>query len=334
MPSRMTELTLIFRRERIRWDETAILECEQPEDMAMIVAHDQPLAIGRQDVIVKATDCPEGELIAGLSYRFYGQWTDHERHGRQFVARTYVRCQPHGRAGVIRYLTTTCRGCGIGHATAVKLWDKFGSNACRILRESPDVAVAAVDLPHFNADKADQAAAVLREEAALEAVSIDLIDLLGGRGFPRDLARKAVGEWGNRAAVLVRHNPYLLMRFRGVGFLRTDQLYLDNGGQPAAVKRQALCAWYSLARDTEGHTWFRPQQIEAGLAARISGAAVDPAKAVKLANRGRLIACHRNGPGEPWFAEWRKAENEKTVAEHVRSMLGAPVQWPEVEGLG
>ena len=143
MAAKLTEMTLLFRRERIRWGDTAILECEEPKsDSDAPSVGIKGLLIGSGDVIVK-TDCPPNELITGLSYRFYGHWVEHERHGRQFQAKTYVRVQPHGKAGVIRYLTTTCVGHGVGHATAVTLWDKFGGDAVRILREQPEVAAAA-----------------------------------------------------------------------------------------------------------------------------------------------------------------------------------------------
>ncbi len=343
MPAKLTEITLIYRRERVRWDSTAILECDEPTEQNGSV--DQPqrryadslgglneLLTSPDGMIVK-TDCPEGELVGGLSYRFYGRWVDHERHGRQFQAKTYVRCQPHGKAGVIRYLTTTCAGHGVGQATALKLWDKFGGDAVRILREEPEVAVAAAGMPHFTDEKATAASAILKEESALEAVHIDLIDLLGGRGFPRDTAKKAVTEWGNRAAVLIRKNPYLLMRFRGCGYLRTDQLYLDQGGRPASLKRQALAAWYSIARDTEGHTWHRPEVCEFGIKSRVAGAEVQPLAAMILAKRAKMLSVIRNGDGQPWIAERRKSDNERDVAERVREMLKAPCQWPEVDGL-
>lgn len=365
MPAKLTELTLIYRREKIRWDETAILECEEiagetpPIAQKELVHPDDALSASRpglsglrvamgttirrrdsdsfafhdRSVIVKAQSCPPDELVPGLSYRFYGTWTEHDKHGKQFAARTYVRVQPHGRAGVIRYLTTTCAGHGVGQQTAVKLWEKFGVDAVRILREEPEVAVAAVGMPYFTLEKAAASSALLKEESALEAVHIDLIDLLGGRGFPRTTAKKAVGEWGNRAAELIRRNPYLLGRFRGCGFLRCDQLYLDQGGRPAAIKRQALAAWYAVARDTEGHTWHRPDVAEAGIRGRVAGAEVEPVSAIQLAKRGRLLSVIRNGDGSPWIAERRKADNERTVAECVRTMLDSPVQWPEVDGL-
>lgn len=342
MPARLTELTLIYRRERIRWDETAILECEHVNGERVLPSGDTVHVCEAElaadpflppaGVVVKAP-CEPDELTPGLSYRFYGTWQTHERHGRQFVARTFVRVQPHGQAGVLRYLTTTCAGHGVGHATARALWDKFQGDAVRILREEPDVAAAAVGMPHFTDEKAAAASAVLREESAIEAVSIDLIDLLGGRGFPRDTGKKTVQEWGNRAAVLIRRNPYLLMRFRGCGFARTDQLYLDQGGRPDALKRQALCAWYALARESEGHTWFRPEQVEAGLRARVAGATVQPVSAVVLARRAKILSTRRDAEGRLWVAEHRKSDNERTVAEAVRAMLAAPCQWPEVEGI-
>ena len=336
MGSKLQELTLVYRRERIRWDAVAILECEEvTESRPLAIAADptdsrqlQDLLAGPAGVIVK-TECQPEELTSGLSYRFYGTWQNHERHGKQFQAKTFVRCQPHGQAGVIRYLVTTCRGCGVGHGTAQKLWDAFQGDAVRILREQPEVAAAAVGMQHFTDAKAAAASAVLNEESALEAVSIDLIDLLGGRGFPRDTGKRAVAEWGNKAAGLVRKNPYLLMRFRGCGFARTDQLYLDQGGNPASLKRQALCAWYAVARDTEGNTWHKPELVEAGLRARVSGAAVQPVPAMILAKRAGVLAVCRNGDGRPWLAEQRKADNERTVAEHVLAMLRGKSQWPE-----
>lgn len=336
MPARTEELTLIFRRERIRFDgsDCCILECETPPDANGNAASQPPkvngngsavglleaLAPSATAVTVKA-DAPEGELVQGLSYRFYGHWTNHDRYGRQFQARTFVRCQPHGRAGVIRYLQATCAGHGVGRATAERLWDRFQGDAVRILREQPDVAAAAVGMQHFSEEKATEAAAVLREESALEAVSIDLIDLLGGRGSPKDTAKKCVAEWGNKAAEIVKKSAYNLMRFRGCGWKLCDRLFTDNGGDPKALKRQAYAAWYTIARDTNGNTWFMPEQVEAGLRDQIGGTGLREVDALKLAKRARLLTVIRDATGRIWLAEYRKAQNEKTIAEWVAEAL-------------
>jgi hypothetical protein len=176
-------------------------------------------------------------------------------------------------------------------------------------------------MPHFTDTKAAAASVVLKEESALEAVHIDLIDLLGGKGFPRDIAKKAVGEWGNKAAELIKRNCFILMRFYGVGFLRCDQLYLEQGGNPNSKKRQALCAWHTIAKDSEGHTWHTPEKCEAGIQARVSGCKVDSLAALKLCKRAKLLSVCRNGDGKVWLAESKKAENEKFVAAWIKEAI-------------
>jgi len=301
---KLLELTAIFRHERHRWDSTVILDCETPDK-------------GQGPLVVKAT-AEEGELIVGLTYRFYGRWQKHPKYGPQFHAKTFVRSQPHGQAGVIRYLVQAPH---VGQATAATLWERFQGDAVRFLREQPDVCSAAVG-GQFSEKKAKQAAEWLKGEQALEACTIDLIDLLGGLGFPRDIGKRAVAEWGNKAAELIERNPYLLMRFRGCGFLRTDKLYLKLGGDPAKLKRQAFAAWYALASDADGHTWHPVATVDKGLRGHIGGAEVNGPAAVKLAVRGRLLTARRDDAGRLWLADRRRADNEAAVAQRIRELTG------------
>lgn len=318
----MEELTLIYSRERHRFtsqtgsEDTVILDCYEPPKGQLNL-----LEIPKT-VVVKTQAGPE-EFSPQLSYRFYGRWTSYtnRRSGeteKQFLAKTFVRCQPHGQAGTIRYLT---RAPNVGRVIAQKLWAKFQGDAVRILRESPDVAAAAVGSPHFKVDKAKAASAYLKSEQALEDCTIDLIDLLGGQGFPKSTPKKAVERWGNQAADFIRRSPYHLIAFRGCGFLRCDQLYLSLGHSPTRLKRQAWCAWYSLARNTEGHTWFDTDTVETGLRGMIGGHGVQAVPAVRLAKRAGLLATHRDDTGKLWLADGRKARAEQSLATYVKEML-------------
>lgn len=332
------ELTAIFLEELHRWGDTVILRCDLPQE-----ANGNRFPNGSGDLwgaikrgISVKTTADVGELVPYCSYRFFGHWTEYHnkrcsRKEPQFHAKTWVRCQPHGRTGTIRYLMQ-CPNVKEGRAQA--LWDKFGPDAVRILRESPDVAADVLD-KGFTAEKAKEAAAWLKDEQAMEGCSIDLMDLLAGRGFPRGVAKRAVREWGNRASELIRKNPYLLMAFRGCGFLRTDRLYLDMGGQPGRLKRQALCAWYTLASDTDGNTWHRPSTVETGLKKRIAGANVASIAAVKLALRGKLLGKYRDEHNGLWLAEEKKGRHEADIAEWVRFRSGPDKQyhWPDVSKL-
>jgi hypothetical protein len=334
MPARIEEITATIVDERFRFGEgdepTVILDATG--------AGEGSAAPCRFALKGKAEN---GDPAKHMTYRFYGRWTSYtnQRTGdteRQFHFKTFVKATPLGRAGVIKYLTAAP---GVGPSIARQLWEKFESNAVKILREQPDVASAAVE--RLSLAVAQTAAAYLEHEKALEDCTIAVIDLLEGRGFPKSVAKKAISEFGNRAADIIRQNPYLLMRFRGCGFKRADALYLDLGLPPVKLKRQALCAWHHLARNTDGHTWHYQQVVDVGLKQSIGGAEVQVGKAVQLATRSGMLCAMRtdgvNGPPDwdgdaVWLAEGRKARNEWRLAEYVREAMRDSAEWPEDDG--
>lgn len=285
----------------------------------------------------------EGEdLQPHLTYRFYGQWRgyNNRRTGvteKQFWFKTFVRAAPLSEAGIKTYLS---KAPNIGKARAISLWSKFGGDAVRILREQPDVAAAAVR--GLTEEKALEAAEYLRQEQSLESATIEVIGLTDGRGFPKGVAKLSVKEWGNLAADVIRANPYLLMRFPRCGFKRTDALYLELGHPPARLKRQALCAWYHIALQSNGDTWHYRKVAEVGLQGAISGSEVQPGKALELATRAGMLAIRRtdgiNGPLDwdgdaEWLAEGRKARNETRLADAVRRCMAEQAAWPDIEPL-
>lgn len=317
------EIIFIVLHERIRFantdgPDTTLLECQQ--DGAGLELTGDKVSV-RTTIKVK---CDPGDLVIDLPYRFSGHWKD-TKYGRQFHASSFRSVQPHSMQGVVKYLM---QAPGIGRVKALALWNEFKSEAVQVLRLKPDVAG---DVACMTAARANKAAAFLNERTALEATTIDLIDLLAGRGFPKSTGKSVVEEWGIRAIDLIRKNPYLLMRFPRCSFGLVDPVYLDLGGDPAKIKRQALCAVYSIARDNNGHTWHRPKILEKGLQEMIAGADVQPVKAAKLAVRAGLLAVRHDGG--TWFADAKKASSEATVAECVRGMLIREPQWPSIDSL-
>jgi len=319
----MEEQTLIFRRERIRFgepdeDAMAILICEAPGQQSSFVD---------EETTVK-TECKADELTPGLSYRFYGHWTTHAKYGRQFIAKTFVRCRPHGQQAVCRYL---CEAPGIGPATAQKLWKKFEADSLRILREDPEVAATAVG-GSFDVEKARNASAWLTTESAMESCTIDLMDLLDGKGFPKRTGKNAVQAWGNKAAEWIRRNPYRLMAFRGCGFKRCDDLYKVLGLPEGRLKRQALCAWYVLARDNDGHTWFQLADVVLKLREYIPPREARETRALVLAVRAGILAV-KIVDGVQWYAIASKARNEQLIADRIAELSAGPMAWPAIDGL-
>lgn len=347
MAARLEEISAIFLRERIRFDEeSVVVECQPTNGTAALFPENGNGIHNAPHQFTIKLKAEADELTPRLTYRFYGHWTTYKnkRTGdeeRQFDCKTFVRSQPHGRAGVIAYLLQAGKGNGIGPARATSIWDKFGSDSIRILRESPDVILAA--MPQLTEEQATAASEWLKEEQDLEGCSIELMELLTGRGVPKDTARKAIKEWGNKAAELIKRDPYRLMSFRGVGFRRCDALYLHLGLPPARLRRQALCGWYAIASDTDGHTWYPVQVAMLGIRKQIGGTELQPERAIEMATRLGRLAIDRNGAlairesdGMQWVAEGRKAWCESRLAELIVDSHGELTQWPDaadIEGI-
>ncbi len=276
-----------------------------------------------------------GELEPQLSYRFYGTWGKYfsraeRRDKEQFQAETYTAAAPHGKAGIIRYLT---KAPNVAYARAEKIYAAFGSESVTTLRTDPEKARRVCD-PQFNAEQAEEAAVYLRSQSAMEHCEIDLMELLDGKGFPKETPKKAVKKWGNKAAEVLRSRPYKLMTFRGCGFLRADAMYLELGGKPDRLSRQALCAWYGLARDNDGHTWFPADKASESIRGMIgSGANIRPQKALLLGKRCGLLSTKWDDDQRLWIAEAKKANNESTIADVVADLMDRPSLWPDVDSL-
>lgn len=328
MSSRKQELVGIYLAEKMRFADSgvAILLVQIPGSGSLFDAGSQI------EVKIKVGI---GELEPQLSYRFYGQWGKYfsrmaRRDIEQFQAETYTASAPHGKAGIVRYLMKAPH---VALGRAEKLYAAFGSEAVATLRTDPEAARKVCD-SQFNAEQAKEASAYLQSQAAMEHCEIDLMDLLDGKGFPRETPKKAVKKWGNKAAAVIKSRPYKLMSFRGCGFLRTDAMYLELGGRPDRLSRQALCAWYGLSRDNEGHTWFPADHAADSIRGMIgAGAEINPSRALLLAKRSGLISTQWDEQERLWIAEAKKASAEGTIADVVTDLTERPPLWPAVDGL-
>lgn len=277
------------------------------------------------------------ELEHRRAYRFLGHFQDYfnKRNGtreKQFWFRTFVPHVPHDEVGLVGYLVAAGRGNGIGPAKARRLVQHFGTDAtlegCRTRPE--EVAKAASIEFSF----AQSFAKVLQNQQATENATLEVDRLLSGRGFPKTLGRRVIKEWGNIAAEMIARDPYRLMQFRGVGFRLTDKLYIELGKDPLSIDRQALCLWYGIASNTEGHTWFAAKQAVKWLQKSIGATGVDYRAAIIRAKEygqlsddhyGAIASIRTDGDEGPfaidgkslWLAEGKNAAIENSLAEYV-----------------
>lgn len=330
------ELTGTFCNERHRWESSR--EGESDTIVGAINTAGSLVSIrGQADPL---------ELRQGLDYRFLGHWKDYRnprtgRTERQFNFNSFVESAPAGRNAIAAYIAAAGEGHGLGPQRARKLYDLFGEDAVRVLREEPERAAEALIKVRLSVsvESCQAVAALLQTKYATEAVQIELTSLLAGRGFPRTITRNAIQRWGAKAARIIRRDPYRLMVFQNCGFKKTDAMYLDLGLKPDRLKRQALCAWYAVASDSEGHTWFPAMRASNYIVQNLTGAEVDATRALELAIRCRALGEEYsrgiNGPiiegndGLRWIAEGKNARHEKQIAEIAARATNESHRWPD-----
>jgi len=314
----LTEIVAVPIDERYRSNGFAIHQAKQ---VAGHVDAALPLRFGISG------DSEPDEFKPGLPYRFYGTWGNSKpQFGPTFRFNSFCPIEPHGKAGTVRYLQQARH---VGEATALTLWESFAGDAVRVLRQEPEKAAEAVG-KRFPIEKAKEAAADLEVLKAAENITIELIDLIDGRGFPKSAVRTYLKTFGARAAIDLRRDPYKAMVARGVGFKKADAFYLDIGKPPAKLKRQAYCLTYAAVQEAEqqGHTWTPLASAQSGLRATIAGADVVPEKALRLAVRGKILTTRTDAAGQVWAADTRRAAAEDRCCQAIVAAIEEKTNWP------
>lgn len=275
----------------------------------------------------------ETALESGLTYRFLGHWRL-TPYGKQFWFSSFCVSQPAGERGIVAYLK---KAPNFGQRRACLAFGLWGALAVKMLREEPTIVSKAI--PGLTPEMAEQAAEWLKRHQKLEAVTIELTDLLDGRGFPKTLISRCIAKWGEGAAATIKNNPYALLSFSGVGFLKADKLYLELGLPPDSLERQSMAAWHALASDMDGNTWLAQGQCEQSIRQHVAGANLDTSAAVGHGLRSGLLRQYVNG--QVYLADARRADSESQLAGYLRDAMveiddefGFPcyekLQWPEL----
>lgn len=249
-----------------------------------------------------------GQLVKNLTYRFFGYWKEF-RGVDQFVFESFVAETPAGEEAVVAYL---CQCRGIGPVMARSIFREFGDDSVRALRETPEAVKEKT--PRLTLENAVAASEFLQKSQTTERSKIDLFGLLKGRGFPKKVIDKVLSDFGAESSQIVARNPYILMRYKGCGFLKTDKMYLDLGLPATKMKRQALCAWYAVASQNGGDTWFPFHVVQNGLRKNISSAAIDVERAMSLAIRAKMLS-EKFHKGQRFVAEYVKDQQEQKIAD-------------------
>lgn len=266
---------------------------------------------------------PPGAITPGLVYRFSGKFVEHEKYGRQFHFRSFSLVRPFGRRGLTKYLQQAPH---IGPATANNLYTLFGDNVFEAFRERP--AEVAAKMPRLTSQQIGEIAKWMTEREAIEAATIELMDLLASIHPPRKLIAQLIQKWGNGATDRIRQNPLCLRQFHGVGFLKADRLYCELGLPLDSLERQALCMEHIINKRSS-ETWVPLEEAVGAMRMTIASAAVRPADAVRYGVTNDLLET-KSVDGREWIALKSRADDERIVAERILALVDKIPEWPDL----
>lgn len=189
-------------------------------------------------------------INVGESLRLGGEWMVHPTYGRQFKVETHDVLPPVTVEGLERYLGSGMIK-GIGPVTAKKIVETFGLATLQVIDESPE---RLREVEGIGPQKAEKIRKALEEQKQVQQMMV----FLRGVGITPSLATKIYRHYGEKAAGVIRENPYRLAdELFGVGFKTADHIAgLLGRKDPAAVERVRAGVLYFLRKATEeGHVY-------------------------------------------------------------------------------
>ena len=197
-----------------------------------------------------------GEIQEEESYRFYGEFVDHPRYGRQLQVDRYQQERPTSANGLVQYLSSD-KFPGIGKKTAEKIVEILGENAIERIIEEPDVLK---QLPALNEKKRHIIVETIRLNHGMDQVIVGLSQY----GFGSQLSFAIYQAYQNEALDIIHENPYQLVEdIEWVGFKRADNLaeQLGIGAQSPQRSRAAIVHQIFQQSVQTGNTYIEAKQL-------------------------------------------------------------------------
>ena len=161
-------------------------------------------------------------IIEGMNIEVHeGRWVNNKKYGRQFHIDRFSIPEPASALGVETYLASGIVR-GIGPALAKRVVQAFGEQALPILDAHPERLLEIPGIGRAALKKIVDSWSERRGAA-------EVLSALCGIGFSVAYAAKALKAFGPNALSLIRENPYVLTKVRGIGFTKADEIAVKMG---------------------------------------------------------------------------------------------------------
>ncbi|WEA59534.1 AAA family ATPase [Rhizobium sp. BJ04] len=213
---------------------------------------------------------------------------------------------------IVEFLASRPEFVGVGKATAMRLWDAFGSDLYAILGNGDVDRLAEV---------LDRNQAAIVTEAWRNQIALaDCVVFFDEQGIDTKVARKAIDFWGDEALSKIRDNPYRLLSV--CAWRQVDRVAFDLG-LPAEDLRRKVAAVESVLYDRidRKHTWCSRQTLleQVGKRLGVNPARAEQAVQAAVADGAAIIV---DGGYQPAGAAYMERFIEDRIRAHVERSSG------------
>jgi len=312
------ELLATFIRER---------HCFNNDDSRVIIAD---ATDGAFEQITLKGEADYRELKTGMKYVFFGIWKTHPKFGEQFWFENFREAEVGtDKQSILEYLAAM-RIPGIGPASARKIYDEFGEQTLEVMRNEPDRVAEKVQ--RIGIPTARTAATYLNKSNKSEQIKSELLGFLKEYRIRKKVIDELITKHGGKAVEKIKEDPFMLLKYSGVGFSTADKIWLGLGYDPKDIKRQAHALHYELGSNNDGDIWVQRPVLIRGLGKHVSGTNPRRDEAIQAALDMNLIA-EKNLRGIKWYADSRLAFYESECARIAADAAIREAVWPAIDKL-
>ncbi|WP_232695537.1 SF1B family DNA helicase RecD2 [Brevibacillus daliensis] len=189
-------------------------------------------------------------------YTFYGEWKEHPKYGKQYVATRYERETPKTLSGVEKYLSSGLFS-GVGKKIAKRIVKHLGVDALQTIADYPEQLA---EIPGISEQRARQIYESVLEHQSLERTMVFLYEY----GIGVHLALRIYQAYKLETMTVLTETPYRLVEdIQGIGFKRADDIALASGIAASSPERVKAACLYVLQETgySEGHVYIPNDEL-------------------------------------------------------------------------
>ncbi|MDA8793420.1 AAA family ATPase [Bacteriovoracaceae bacterium] len=197
----------------------------------------------------------QAHLFPGATLEFTGEWSNHQKFGRQFKADSFIEQKPASQNALEKYLGSGLIY-GIGPKTAKKIVNFFGVRTLEIFEDNIDELIKVEGI-------AQKKLASIQKSWTEHREVRNIMLFLQGQGVSTLFALKIYKKYYSDSIEVVKSNPYRLATdIYGIGFQSADQIALNLGiGEKADLRVQAGIMFSLDKAREDGHVYLSKKQV-------------------------------------------------------------------------